>query len=204
MVNTATPFYKKKSFISLIVAILIVIIIASGFIRTSNKLATKEQDVEAQLGQVQTVLQRRADLIPNLVNAVKGQQKQEKEVYGEISKARTEYYNSQKKYSDSNNTNDKVKALDEQSKSLNVLVGSIKEAYPNLASSNTMHDLIVQMEGTENRISVERNKYNRVAREYNNQVVKFPGSIVAGMTGHQKINYFSADTSAQKAPSVNF
>ncbi|MCK8624515.1 LemA family protein [Apilactobacillus xinyiensis] len=204
MQNTGIPFYKKRSFISLVIAALVIIFIGGGFIKTSNGLATKQQDVEAQLGQVQTVLQRRADLIPNLVNAVKGQQKQEKEVYGEISKARTEYYNSQKKYNSSNNTNDKVNALDEQSKSLNVLVGSIKEAYPNLTSSNTMHDLIVQMEGTENRISVERNKYNRVAREYNNKIVKFPGSLVAGMTGHSKVNYFSADTNAQKAPTVNF
>lgn len=198
------PFYKKGWFISLTVVVVVLLGLIGGFIKSSNGMATSEQGVEEQLGQVQTVLQRRADLIPNLVNAVKGQQKQEKSVYSDIAQARTEYYNAKNKYNNSSSASDKVKALSSQERSLNVLVGSIKEAYPNLESNSNMQTLMAQLEGSENRISVERNRYNKAARAYNDKLVKFPGSVVAGMTGHHKANYFTADDNAQKAPSVNF
>ncbi|CAI2693212.1 Protein LemA [Apilactobacillus kunkeei] len=198
------PFYKKGWFISLAVIIVVLFALIGGFIKSANSLATSEQGVEEQLGQVQTVLQRRADLIPNLVNAVKGQQKQEKSVYSDITKARTQYYSAKNQYNNASSTSDKVNALNTQERSLNILVGSIKEAYPNLASNSNMQTLMVQLEGSENRISVERNRYNQAARAYNDKIVKFPGSIVAGMTGHKKVNYFTADSNAQNAPSVNF
>lgn len=198
------PFYKKGWFISLAVVVVVLFALIGGFIKSANSMATSEQGVEEQLGQVQTVLQRRADLIPNLVSAVKGQQKQEKSVYGDIAKARTEYYNAKTKYSNASSTSDKVSALSSQERSLNVLVGSIKEAYPKLSSNSNMQTLMVQLEGSENRISVERNRYNQAARAYNDKLVKFPGSLVASMTGHKKVNYFTADTSAQNAPAVNF
>ncbi|TPR50398.1 LemA family protein [Apilactobacillus micheneri] len=198
------PFYKRGWFITVVVIAVVLIGLIGGFIKSSNSMATSEQGVEEQLGQVQTVLQRRADLIPNLMNAVKGQQKQEKQVYGDISKARTEYYNAKSKYNNSNNSSDKVNALSGQDRALNVMVGSIREAYPKLESNSNMQTLMVQLEGSENRISVERNRYNKTAREYNNKLVKFPGSLVASITNHKKANYFQADESAQKAPSVNF
>lgn len=204
MIVNNKPFYQRGWFISLVVVVVVLLGLIGGFIKTSNGMATSEQGVEEQLGQVQTVLQRRADLIPNLVNAVKGQQKQEKGIYTEIAKARTEYYNAKNTYNNANSTSAKVKALSDQDKSLNVLVGSVREAYPNLASNSNMQTLMVQLEGSENRISVERNRYNRAARAYNDKLVKFPGSLVASMTGHKKVNYFTADTNAQKAPSVNF
>lgn len=87
---------------------------------------------------------------------------------------------------------------------MNIMVGSIKENYPDLKSNQQVSDLMVELEGSENRISVERQKYNNVVKSYNTTVKRFPMSILAGMTGHTALHYYQADSSAETAPTVNF
>ena len=193
-------FYQKPWFYGLLVVLLLIF----GFIGMSNSLNRSQQDIDQASGNIQTALQRRADLIPNLVNAVKGSQKQEQAITKDITAARTQYYNAKSNYNNASSNEDKLNALNKQQSALNVMVGSIKENYPNLKSNDNMRTLMAQLEGTENRINVARTRYNASVRNYNNKVVSFPSSLVASVTGHSKANYFNGDDKAQINPEVNF
>lgn len=198
---------KKSTIIwlsSIGIAVLVVIIAISSVIGTANSMNRNEHTAETQLSNVQVVMQRRADLIPNLVSAVAGSQAQEQKIYGAIADARTKYYNASSSYKNANSADEKTSALEKQQSALNIMVGSIKENYPNIESNDQMKTLMAQIEGTENRISVERQKYNNLVNEYNIQVTSFPDSIIAGMTNHHQLKTFTADDSAQSAPKIDF
>lgn len=178
-----------------------VAIIVVGFIAiaigTYNSLAKQEQKVDAAWSQVENVMQRRYDLVPNLVNAVKGSMKQEQKVFGSIASAR-------KSYSSASSTKDKISANSKLDKSVGTLVSVIQENYPDLKSNDQVSTLMTQLEGSENRISVERKRYNAAVQTYNESVVTFPKNIFANMMGLGQKTYFKADSNASKAPTVNF
>ncbi|GGC88938.1 LemA family protein [Enterococcus wangshanyuanii] len=187
---------NSKSKIGLIVLIGVILLGVFG-VSQYNGLAKKEQSVESQWSQVENVMQRRADLVPNLVNSVKGSMQQEQKVFGDIAKAR-------EAYGSANNDSDKIKASQELDQSVGTLINVINENYPELKSNDNVQTLMTQLEGTENRISVERKRYNDVVKEYNEQVVSFPKNIFANMMGLGKKDYFKADPTASSVPSVNF
>lgn len=180
-----------------LIAVIIIVLLGVFGVSQYNGLAKKEQSVESQWSQVENVMQRRADLVPNLVNSVKGSMQQEQQVFGDIAKAR-------EAYGSANNDSDKIKASQELDQSVGTLINVINENYPELKSNNNVQTLMTQLEGTENRISVERKRYNDVVKEYNEQVVSFPKNIFANMMGLGKKDYFKADPTASTVPSVNF
>lgn len=182
----------------------VVVLLGVGVVGSVNNMTAQEQNAESQLSNIQIALQRRHDLIPNLVSSVAGSQKQEQKVYGQIADARTQYYNANKSYKNADTADAKTQALEKQESALNIMVGSIKENYPDLKSNQQVSDLMVELEGSENRISVERQKYNNVVKSYNTTVKRFPTSILAGMTGHTALHYYQADSNAETAPTVNF
>jgi LemA protein len=181
-----------------IVIILVVVLVIFGFYFTStyNKLVSANTAADAQWAQVETQYQRRFDLIPNLVNAVKGIMKQEQAVFNAIADART-------RYAGASNPNEKAAAASEvESAFARLLV--VMENYPQLQSAANVSALQAEIEGTENRISVERMRYNEQVRDYNLIVNRFPGSMVAGITGHDSRTYFEAAAGTEAAPTVEF
>lgn len=182
----------------------VVVLLGVGAVGSVNNMTAQEQNAESQLSNIQIALQRRHDLIPNLVSSVAGSQKQEQKVYGQIADARTQYYNANKSYKNADTADAKTQALEKQESALNIMVGSIKENYPDLKSNQQVSDLMVELEGSENRISVERQKYNSAVKSYNTTVKRFPASMLADMTGHTALHYYQADSGAETAPTVNF
>lgn len=179
------------------IPVVVVLMAVFSLIGTYNSLAKSKQDVDAQWSQVENVMQRRYDLIPNLVNSVKGSMKQEQKVFGDIAEAR-------KSYGNASSSKDKLKADDQLNQSVGTLVNVIGEKYPDLKSNENVSSLMTQLEGSENRISTERRRYNQAIQTYNNSIVTFPKNIFAGMFGFHKIDYFKANDNANKAPTVDF
>ncbi|MBS9335290.1 LemA family protein [Fructobacillus sp. M1-13] len=204
VINEQQPFYQKRGFQITAGIGLVILIVLSLFISSSNGLNQKQQNVDAATGEIQTALQNRADLIPNLVNAVKGSQGQESAVYGKIADARTQYNQAKQSYDKASGQDQKTSAMQNQDKAFNLMVSTINENYPDLKSSDQMSTLMAQLEGVNNRVTYERKKYNKAVSDYNNSVVSFPASLVASMTGHQKMAYYQADSSAQSNPTVDF
>lgn len=162
-----------------------------------NKFNSLKQDCIAQYSRVESVMQRRYDLIPNLTEAVKGDMKQEKAVFGEIAKAR-------KAYNSASSAKDKMAADEKINKSLNVLINNIHENYPKLNSDQRVRDLMIELEGSENRINVERKRYIDSVQTYNTAINKYPGKFFADVGGYHAIDYYQAEQGAQKAPKVKF
>jgi len=189
---------KKLSPLAITGIVIGVIVVVLGIfgVSTYNSLARQNQTVEAQWSQVENVMQRRADLIPNLVNSVKGSMKQEQKVFGDISKAR-------ENYSAAKTTTDKANADAALGQSVGTLINVINENYPDLKSNNQVEALMTELEGSENRISVERKRYIDEVRDYNQSVVSFPKNVVAGMMGLGQKATFKANPGADKAPQVN-
>ena len=184
----------NKKLIIVIVAILVVI---AGYTAvTYNILVTLNVDADAQWKQVETNYQRRFDLIPNLVESAKGVMKQEQVVFTAISDART-------RYSGASNVNDKAIAAGQIESALSRLL-VIVESYPSLKSSETVQSMMSQLEGTENRISVERMRFNDSVKLYNLKVMKVPSSIIASIFGFKERSYFEAVKGAEQAPQVKF
>ena len=175
----------------------IVVIVIVAFVSTYNVIITKHETVSAKWAQVENQLQRRNDLIPNLVNTVKGYAAHEKTVFEDITKARSQWANA-------NTLDDKVKAassIDSALASLMVVV----ENYPTLKADQTFLQLMDELAGTENRIAVERMRYNEAVQSYNITVRTFPGNIVAGMFGYKSAtSYFKAEEKAKNVPEVKF
>jgi LemA protein len=161
-----------------------------------NGLVTKSQAVDAQWSQVETQYQRRYDLIPNLVNSVKGNMKQEQAVFLAIADARTRYGAAQ-------TVNEKAVAAGEVETALGRLL-AIMENYPDLKSSQNVTQLMDELAGTENRISVERRRFNDLTREYNVQIKTFPTNMLAGMFGFSEKQYFQSVTGSDTPPKVEF
>ncbi len=186
----------KKSTIVLIVVLAIVAILALSLIGTYNGLVSKKEAVTKEYSNLEVMLQRRADLIPNLVNTVKGFTAHENEVIDKVTTAREHLVNAK-------SIDDKQKANDELTSSLNALM-VVVENYPDLKSSQNFINLQDELAGTENRISTARRDYNNAVNTYNGQIKKFPNNMLACMFGFGEEKYFQADVKAQEVPSVNF
>ena len=186
------------SVMAIVGGLLVVMLMFGGWwISTNNRINNQQQDVEQQWSQVENVMQRRYDLVPNLTAAVKGSMHQEQKVFGNIAKARSAY-------NSANTPKEKMQADSQLNKSTSMLINVIHENYPKLASNENVKNLMVQLEGSENRISVERQNYIATIRAYNQTVINFPSSIVAQAKGAHTLDYFKATTTqVQNAPKVN-
>ena len=180
---------------TIIILVILGVLALWGF-SSYNGLVTSQQDYTAQWSQVENQYQRRFDLIPNLVNSVQGAMKQETAVFTAIAEART-------RYSGAKTQAEKVEATNQVESSLARLL-VVMENYPQLKSIETVQTLMVQLEGTENRIAVERQKYNTTIQGYNLKVMRFPGMIFAKMFGFASQPYFEAAEGSEVAPKVNF
>jgi LemA protein len=176
--------------------VLVVIIIAVSLMGVYNSLVSKSTAIDAQWAQVETQYQRRYDLIPNLVSAVKGMMKQEQTVFQAIDDARA-------KYGSATTVDAKAEAAGQVETSLGRLI-AVMENYPDLKSSQTVINLMDELAGTENRISVERRRYNDLVQDYNTQIKTFPTNMLAGMFGFTPKQYFQSVTGADQAPKVEF
>jgi LemA protein len=181
---------KKTSIIIAIIAILIIYLFTSY-----NGLVSTQETYTSQWSQVENQYQRRFDLIPNLVGAVQGAMKQETAVFGAIAEART-------RYSGATSQTDKVAATNQVESALGRLL-VVMEQYPQLKSIDTVQNLQVELAGTENRVAVERQKYNDTVKDYNLKVKRFPGMIFANIFGFDAQPYFEAAVGSNVAPKVN-
>ena len=160
-----------------------------------NSLVTKSESVDAAWSQVETQYQRRFDLVPNLVAATKGFLNQEQKVFGDIAEARTRYAGAPV------GTNDRVQATSQFESALGRLL-VIMENYPQLRSVESVRALTDELAGTENRVSVERNRYNEEVRGYNVMIKRFPRSVIAGVFGYDARTFFESVEESSKAPKV--
>jgi len=170
-----------------------------------NTMVELSEAVDAQWAQVENVYQRRADLIPNLVNTVKGYAEHEKETLQAVIEARAKATSINVS---AENLNEETfqkfqQAQDGLSSALSRLM-VVMERYPDLKANQNFLDLQAQLEGTENRIAVERRKFNEATRKYNTYIKKFPHNMIAGMFGFEKKPYFKAEEKAKEAPTVKF
>jgi LemA protein len=187
----------KKSLIIIGVFVLIVIFsLYSLFKGNYNKFVSLDEGVRSAWSQVENQLQRRYDLIPNLVETVKGYAKQEKNVLTEVTNARS-------RVGGAGSVPDKIAANNELSGALSRLL-MVVERYPDLKSNQNFMRLQDELAGTENRIAVERRRYNEAVQSYNVAVRSFPANVVAGIFGFQKAPFFEAPASAKATPQVKF
>lgn len=200
---------SKGSIIGIVVAALLVLLFAGGCSQY-NGLVSADQKVETCWGQVENQYQRRADLIPNLVNTVKGYAAHESETLESVTNARaglTEAYNDANEMTPVE-AQQNIEAYQQRQSALkgalDIYVNAVREAYPDLKANKNFSNLQEQLEGTENRIATERRRYNEAVQEYNNKVLRFPGNIFAGMFNFEKKDMFKAEEGAQHAPKVEF
>jgi LemA protein len=161
-----------------------------------NRFVSQEEAIKAQWGQVENQLQRRNDLIPNLVETVKGIAQQEKDVFGQIADSRAKLAGAQ-------TPEQRIQAANEQSAALARLL-VIVENYPQLRSNESFNRLMDELAGPENRIAVERMRYNERVQEYNVSRRRFPSNITAGLFGFKEYPLFNAPPEAERVPKVNF
>ncbi|MDD4290100.1 MAG: LemA family protein [Patescibacteria group bacterium] len=175
--------------------ILILVVLIAGFLWTTyNKLVNANEVVTNQWAQVESQYQRRFDLIPNLVESVKGIMKQEQEVFGKIAEARTQYTGAQ-------TTDQKIQAATQLDGALSRLL-VIMENYPQLKSAENVQTLMTQLEGTENRIAVERQRYNDTVKSFNVMIKRLPTNLIANILGFSEKTYFEAQEGTENAPKV--
>jgi len=195
----------KKSFIVLLV-IAFVVFLGYFWVQTKfNSMVVNEESVKTAWSQVENVYQRRADLIPNLVNTVKGYAKHEKETLTEVVEARAKATSINVNADNLNPqaVNNFMAAQDGLSSALSKLM-VVVEKYPDLKANQNFLELQSQLEGTENRIATERRRFNEATKTYNIYIKKFPNNIFAGMFGFEQYEYFKAEKGAEKAPEVSF
>ncbi len=180
-----------------VAAVVVLVLLVGGvFFFTYNGLVTAQEGVDAQWYQVENQYQRRADLIPNLVDTVKGYAAHEEKVFTEVTKYRSQW-------SAATTQEEKMAAAEGMDSAISKLL-VVVEGYPQLKASDNFLALQAQLEGTENRIAVERMRYNEKVRDYNTQLKRIPSSFVAGMSGLEPKAYFEAEKGAQDVPDVNF
>lgn len=194
MMPTEQSFFEKN--MKKIVIWGVVAILALWVIFSFNSLITQDRAVTAQWAQVENQLQRRFDLIPSLVATVKGVVKQEITVFSAIAEAR-------KKYAGSTTSDAKAQAASEYESAVSRLL-VIVENYPVLQSSQAFKDLMTSLEGTENRISVERMKYNQLVQTFDTSISKFPTVFIAKLFGFGEKTYFKVEDSAKENPQIQF
>lgn len=179
------------------IVIAVIVVLLGGYVwSTYNKMVTKSEEVDNLWAQVETQYQRRFDLIPNLVESVKGIMAQEQEVFGAIADART-------KYAGATSINEKAAAAGEVESALARLL-VVMENYPQLKSAENVQTLMAQLEGTENRISVERKRFNDGARDFNVLIKRVPARWLAAWFGFAEKNYFESVEGAEQVPEVKF
>ena len=191
----------KKGLIALIgvvvVLVLGAVLIGGSFVSAKNSMAVKNNQIDAAFSEIDVNLQRRADLIPNLVSTVKGYAKQELAVFTAIANARAGLMTAR-------TPDEKLQANDRLSVALLPLT-RLQETYPDLKSNGQFLRLEDELSGTENRIAVARRRYNEAILDYNNTISVFPNSLWAGLAGYQKRQgYFAADPGSKSAPKVDF
>lgn len=195
----------KALWITLAIVVVLGISIFSWVKGTYNTMVTQDEGVKTAWSQVENQYQRRMDLIPNLVNTVKGYATHEKETLEGVVSARAQA--TQTTIDPSNLNEESMKkfqaAQGELSSALSRLM-VVLERYPDLKANQNFSELQAQLEGTENRIAVERKRFNEVAQAYNTYIRSFPTNMLAGMFGFQSKAYFSAESGAEKAPKVEF
>ena len=187
---------KKTGIIVIAVIAAVVLLLGIFLISTNNNLVSMETKVDAALANIDTNLQRRADLIPNLVNTVKGYAAHEQEALDSVTAARAQL-------AGASTVGEKAEADSALTAALNNLL-VIVENYPDLKASANFTQLADELAGTENRIAVARRDYNDAVQEYNTAIRKFPGNLVAGLFGFEKKDFFQASAGAQDVPNVEF
>ncbi len=187
----------KIEVIAIVILLLIALVFGSMYVGRRNQMVVKREAVSASWAQVDVVLQRRADLIPNLVETVKGFAQHEEKVFGDIAAARSALIGAK-------TPADKIAANGALDSALSRLL-VITENYPQLKSNENFLRLQDELAGTENRIAVERRRYNEVVQDYNTFIALFPSSLVASIGGFARNDaYFKTDEGARSAPKVNF
>ena len=196
---------KKKNIITIAIIVVVVLAIYLWFKSGFNNMVQKQEAVTAQWAQVENVYQRRADLIPNIVETVKGYAEHEQSTFEAVVEARAKA--TSLTIDPSNITPEQMKeymeAQDQLSGALSKLI-ALRESYPDLKASEEFTALITELEGSENRIAVERRGFNEKAKEYNQYIKMFPRNIIAGMFNFEQVEYFKAQEGADKAPKVDF
>lgn len=185
---------KNKKLMIIVAIVAVIAIIGGSLIGSYNGLVTGYEQVQKAQGDIDNALQRRADLIPNVVATVKDFAEHETEVFDKVLEARQNLL-------DANTVEEQAAANEELSTALQG-INVIVENYPEIKSDKTYIGLMDQLEGSENRIAVTRKDYNDAVNDYNNKVIKFPGSIAAKMFGFEKAEYFEADEGAAEVPDV--
>jgi len=188
----------NKAVLFLIPLVIIGVLVIAGF-GIYNGLVSAQEEGKTAWAQVENQYQRRADLIPNLVETVKGYAQQEKTVLEEVTRLRSQWGEARQS-GDINKSVQAAQGLDSALSRLMVVV----ERYPELKSNQNFMKLQDQLEGTENRISVERRRYNQVVLNYNRKIRTFPGVFFAGFFGFERMPLFEAEAGAKKAPTVKF
>jgi LemA protein len=197
----------KKALIAVIVVVVILLIIVGKGIGTYNNIIALEEGVKTQWAQVENTYQRRFDLIPNLVNTVQGEANFEKSTLTEVMEMRSRMGGTVKLDESLMNDEAALKRFQEMQGTLGGALQrlmAVSENYPDLKSNKSFQELRVQLEGAENRIAVERKRYNETVRAYNTTIRQFPTNIVAGFAGASPKALFSADAGASTAPKVQF
>lgn len=179
-----------------VIGFLVFIILVSG-ISTYNGLISSEQNVQGKWSQVEVVMQERADKVTNMVEVVKGYVKHEEKVFEDIAKARSQLYNA------GEDINAKLQADNSMQEAWRQLL-VIVENYPDLKADKQFNNLAIVIDEAENKVSVERKRFNEAVQQYNLKVKRFPGSIFAGFMGFTPKDYFEASPGAKDAPKVNF
>lgn len=186
---------KLMGFLAVILVLVLIIAIPfSMYVSYTNRFIRLDNEVEAQLKQVDNVLQRRHDLIPNLVNTVKGYAKHEKDVFTNLNNARNQMMQA-------GTVKERAAANGRFEAALGRLL-MVVESYPQLKANEQFNQLMYELSGTENRLTVERKRYNDLVKEYNNAISLFPGRLFAG--GRTKKDYFEVPRTARENPTVNF
>src|SRR3989440_3821881 len=186
-----------KALIALVVIVVLLFAVGGSYVGAKNQMVAKNETVKSAWSQVDVVLQRRADLIPNLVETVKGYAKQEQTVFGDIAKARSTLLSA-------SNPSEKIAANQQLDGAIGRLL-AIVENYPQLRSNENFLRLQDELAGTENRIAVERKRYNDALQDYNTYIQKFPANIFARWAGFKPNEaYFTATEGSRQVPKVNF
>jgi LemA protein len=195
----------KKSWIVIGIIVIFALIVYSSIKNSYNKMVQMEQHVESQWSNVENVYQRRADLIPNLVNTVKGYAEHEQETLQKVIEARAKARSTN--INANNLSPEKLQQFQQSQGALSSALSRLMvvvERYPNLKANENFKQLQAQLEGTENRISVERRKFNEAARSYNTYINQFPQKLYSNLFDFEEKAYFEAQEGAEEAPEVEF
>ena len=184
---------RNKLLLSILAAVFFVTLFIGN---TYNSLVQEEMEIEGQWAQVETQYQRRYDLIPNLLASTKGLMQQESKVFGDLAEAR-------KSYTNANSLNDRVEATQKIDQAFGRFLAFV-EAYPELKSQNAVLALMDEVAGTENRVSVERMRFNYSVKVFNTQIRTFPSKLIASYFGFIEKSYFTIEARASEAPKIEF